>query len=141
MLPGAWLGKWIWYYEWKKSLAVLCFLQFWQTVITSESRHSSIRSFTGKRCWGIKILIHFIDNLLCSLLTLNKKEPCSPMIYFLLHVASWHVYSFVNIDFQGLQGEYCCNKGVSGRVQATKHLFCWRQWQEFPKSCHHTGKF
>lgn len=50
-------------------------------------------------------------------------EPCSSVIYLLLHMGLWHVYSFVNVDFQGLQGEYSCNKGVSGRVQATKHPF------------------
>lgn len=48
-------------------------------------------------------------------------EACSSVIFLLLHMGLWHVHSFVNIDFQGLQGEYSCNKGVSGRVQATKH--------------------
>lgn len=52
-------------------------------------------------------------------------EPWSSVIYFLLHVGLWHIYSFMNIDFQGLQREYSCNKGISGRIQATKHpLLC-----------------
>lgn len=52
-------------------------------------------------------------------------EPCSSVIYFLLHMGLWPVYSFMNIDFQGRQGEYSCNKGISGRLQATKHpLLC-----------------
>lgn len=51
------------------------------------------------------------------------KEPHPSVIYLLQHTGLWQVLSFVNIDFQGLQGEFSCNKGVCGRVPATKHAF------------------
>lgn len=44
-------------------------------------------------------------------------------IFLLQHTGLGQVHSFMNIDFQGLQGEFSCDKGVCGRVPATKHSF------------------
>lgn len=51
----------------------------------------------------------------------NKPHPS--VIFFLQHTGLGQVHSFVNIDFQGLQGEFSYDKGVCGRVPATKHSF------------------
>lgn len=51
----------------------------------------------------------------------NKPHPSE--IFLLQHTGLWQVLSFVNIDFQGLQGEFNCDKGVYGGVPATKLPF------------------
>lgn len=47
-------------------------------------------------------------------------EPHPSVIYFWQHTGLWQVHSFVNIDFQGLQGKFSCDKGVRGREPATR---------------------